>query len=220
MTLTFDPATHLYRTEGLVRPSVTQIMQEAGESTDYSKVPKDLLAEASRRGSLVHAILAAKVQMRLDGSKASWGEMHHAFFHYQHAVEGLVKAGLNFLHNWEHQLTPSAIETPMYSDRFGFAGTRDLLAFLGDARAIFDWKCTVPFHHEAAEIQLGGYSILEEEAGRPVQQGYGVELRKNGTYQVHPIDLAQGRSRFLHALEKVRGITPEQWLQRIVPEAA
>jgi hypothetical protein len=53
--LTFYGATHQYFLDGVLIPSVTQILEDVG-LTDYSSVPADVLAAAQERGGRVHEI--------------------------------------------------------------------------------------------------------------------------------------------------------------------
>jgi hypothetical protein len=223
--LTFEPERHLYQWRGSYRRSVTQVIDLAGEATDYSGVPPALLREASYHGKLVHAIMAVKVQHAIDMTAGGvswaprWMQEAGSFTFGAPKVQGCVRAALSFLAAWSH-LRLIEIETPMYSERFEFAGTRDLKAWNGTKRAIFDWKTTNPYYPEPTEIQLGGYAILEEERGERVDEAFGIELRRDGRAILHPVDLDQGRARFLYALERVRGIPESEWLQRVIPEAA
>ena len=54
MSLRFDPDSHLYRVDGIIVPSVTQVLEDVG-IVDYSRLPGSTREMALRRGSAVHA---------------------------------------------------------------------------------------------------------------------------------------------------------------------
>ncbi|MSR15332.1 MAG: hypothetical protein EXR86_12370 [Gammaproteobacteria bacterium] len=59
--LTFDPQAHVYRVDGEVVPSVTQILEHAGMISAFCKDPL-----AAERGSRVHEACALLAQNQLD----------------------------------------------------------------------------------------------------------------------------------------------------------
>ena len=65
--LTFDNSKHEYRFNGVVVPSVTQILKAVGLS-DYSYIPTGVLQIATERGTVVHKIIEWYEQDILDAS--------------------------------------------------------------------------------------------------------------------------------------------------------
>ena len=65
--LTFTEKGHEYRLDGLVLPSVTQIISDVGLS-DFSRVNKELLDRSVAFGSAVHETIRLKIKGTLDES--------------------------------------------------------------------------------------------------------------------------------------------------------
>lgn len=63
--LTFNAELHEYRIDGIVIPSVTQILEAAGLS-DVSRIPKDILERASNFGKAVHKAIELHCKGNLD----------------------------------------------------------------------------------------------------------------------------------------------------------
>ena len=53
--LAFEPVSHTYRVDGAPVPSVTQLLEDAGLTPDYSLVPQPVLQHARERGIHVDA---------------------------------------------------------------------------------------------------------------------------------------------------------------------
>lgn len=227
--LAFEPQAHVYRWEGVVRPSVTQVQALAAEqlrgqglearadelATDYSKVPRELLERASVAGSMVHSMLHHYV--RLDESERPTQIVEPRI---EPRVVGCVNAGLRFLSEVPLRLIHA--ERRLYSPRLAVAGTLDLAAWFAADRTIFDWKTTSQLNVEASHVQEAAYALLlEHDTGETVSKTITVHLRPDGRYRLHPCrDLPAAKARFLWALQQVRGVPSEEWLATPVPEAA
>ena len=111
--LTFDNARHEYRLDGVVIPSVTQILKAVGLS-DYSHVPADKLQLAAERGTVVHEIIELYEKGTLDESTID-PALRGYFESYLRAKDaGLLPPE-----------RPSAIEKMVYSAKYKYAGTLD-----------------------------------------------------------------------------------------------
>src|SRR5262249_3605917 len=75
--LEFSPATHEYRVDGALVPSVTQLLDDAGLTPDYSVVPPNVLQHARERG--IHIDLACDL---LDADDLDWRSVHPEAFPY------------------------------------------------------------------------------------------------------------------------------------------
>lgn len=64
--LTFDAATHTYRWNGRVVPSVTQLLDRARQGADYSRIAPHVLAHAAERARYVEACCDAYDAGELD----------------------------------------------------------------------------------------------------------------------------------------------------------
>ena len=52
--LTFDPEKHIYRLDGFIIPSVTQVMKPLSDEK-YKDVDQEVLDAAAKRGTAVHS---------------------------------------------------------------------------------------------------------------------------------------------------------------------
>lgn len=153
---------------------------------------------AADRGSIAHAVLeAATTGQRPDQT-------------WQPDVAGYVDAGLRFLDDW--QPTICWAETTVYSDRYGYAGTFDVLAHLaGLGLTMLDWKTGKNVYAEAG-LQLSAYRYADyalvdgaEIPLPPVSAGAAVHLHSDGTYTLVPLACGpEQHDVFLHALHVAR----------------
>jgi hypothetical protein len=63
--LEFDAATHTYRLDGELVPSVTTVLKSVG-LVEYSHIPQDVLQAAAHRGTAVHYALELLDRGELD----------------------------------------------------------------------------------------------------------------------------------------------------------
>lgn len=172
----FDPEKHLYTVDGEPFPSVTQILQSEGFVdtafyTDYGR----------ERGSLAHLCIHYEDTDELDESTVDA------------ALAPYLAAYRRFKR--ESGFIVSASEVPLASKVYRFAGTPDKFGSFKDAEcALLDIK-TGGMEPWAA-IQTAAYEILK---GSPYKR-YGLQLKADGSYKLHPFKDRQDRQIFLAAL--------------------
>ena len=120
--LEFEPITHTYRLDGVVIPSVTQILEATGIS-DYSMIPNATRNMALKRGSLVHEAIQFDIEGDLD-----WETLDPVLVPY-------VEAARHF--RADYGLGGGFVEFRGYNPKWRFAGTLDYRP--GDL--LVDWKC-------------------------------------------------------------------------------
>ena len=162
--VTFDPERHEYRVNGVIVPSVTQILAGAGVS-DYSNIPPEVLQRAAERGSLVHTYIEWYEDGTLDESSID-PALRGYFESYLRAKDaGLLPE------------KPSAVEKLVYSDMLSYAGTLDQLY---DNDWINDIKTGRP--QPEHELQVSAYWVALRgalfEHSRKLTDTY---LHKDGT---------------------------------------
>ena len=179
----FEEATHQYKYNGKVIPSVTQVIR-AVLGHGWSAAEWYM-----QRGRAVHAC-AAFIAQGVD-------------FKSDPQISGQVAAIKKFY----AEVKPEVIscEQKMVSMLFRFAGTADLICRIGGKRLLIDFKASLDFERTA--LQLGGYAILAAESRIPeIKYGRAVVIKADGTYQMSKaINLRQARREFL-ALRAVYGI--------------
>lgn len=121
--LTFESATHTYRYEGVVVPSVTQIIAPLN---DFSRVAPDVLEAARSFGTAVHRATELSDAGTLDPTSIST------------AVAPRLTAWRNFLQ--EYTVTTLASEVRVYHPAFRYGGTLDRYALVDGEPFILDIK--------------------------------------------------------------------------------
>ncbi len=142
--LAFDPAGHVYRVDGAPVPSVTQLLDDAGLTPDYSVVPPTVLQHARDRGLHIDACCDL-----LDADDLDWRSVHPEALPY-------VEAWMAFR---EYEgFTPVAAQVPLYHPTYGYAGTADAVGLLpGNRPVIVERKSTAKMAATYA-LQTAGYA--------------------------------------------------------------
>ncbi len=184
--LEFRADDHAYHWDGVRVPSVTQVLAPL---FDFSSVSRAALEAAAALGKAVH--LATQLDDTADLNEAS--------------VDPLVMPYLDAWRQFRHDTGAAMIEieSPIYSKRYGFAGTPDRVALLNDDIVLLDIKTSAAMH-PAFGPQLAAYTEMFNEL-RSVRYGkiakrYAVALRGDGTYALKPYTDRNDMSVFLAAL--------------------
>ena len=107
-----------------------------------------------------------------------------------------------------------AVEVPLVSQRFRFAGTLDAVATLGGELCVLDWK-TSNRVYDSHLVQLAAYGALWEETHGERPQGFHLcrfNKRSGGFAHHHFPDLEPAWRQFRHLLEAHRLKTDIQQL--------
>jgi hypothetical protein len=191
--LEFDPIGHLYRLDGKIIPSVTQILAEAGfvDSQWFT-------TESQDRGTMVHRGIHTHELGLLEDPPAE-------FQGYLKAWE-TFKLASDFIVGWTEHM--------MVSETYRFAGTADCLGTFAaqhirdkdggevhypDRLALIDFK-TSESERPWWRLQLAAYHILCDE---PNRGRYSLRLREDGTYRLTEYPrktLREDRAIFIAAL--------------------
>ena len=127
MSLLFDHATHTYRKDGIVVPSVTQILKPV--APDFSMVDPAVLAAAADLGRRIHKVI----------------EMHERaadlWIDDELLTEDVLPYFAQYL-SFKHQtgFICDEPEAMRYSDRWRFAGTMDLIGRINGVQWLIDVK--------------------------------------------------------------------------------
>jgi len=202
--LEFSAANHEYRIDGALVPSVTQLLDDAGLTPDYSVVSPAVLEHARSRGIHIDACCDL-----LDADDLDWRSVHPEAVPY-------LEAWIAFR---EYEgFTPVAAQVPLYHPRYGYAGTVDAVGLLpGNRPVIVERKSTARMAATYA-LQTAGYALdgmyYAPPGGgvlapvpweRPARLG--VQLRRDGKYTLVPYDDPEDLAAFLGvvALGRWRG---------------
>lgn len=166
MQIEFIEESHTYVVDGIIVPSVTQIMKPMSEKY-YSGIHPDVLNEAADRGKRVHKTI----------------------YDIEHNNVILVDDTMPYLKNYQlakhmKQFVPLMQEFMLTEGTF--AGTLDMLAEMNGQQVIIDLKATSKFNKELAEVQLAGYVELCDKNGIGVEATYILHLTKD-SYKLHKV---------------------------------
>ncbi len=117
--LTFNEDCHEYAYAGRKIPGVTSVL---APYSDFSMVPKDVLEDARKRGQAVHKMVELEVRDELDEDDLP-GWLDDYLFQWRRFR---VASGLVVLYS----------ERRVYSAKYGYAGTLDLVATVNGRRSL------------------------------------------------------------------------------------
>jgi len=186
MSLQFEPASHTYTLDGVVVPSVTGVLKASG-LIDFSQIPPSILETARARGSRVHAAIHYYNEGDLNWDTVDDKDRPR------------INAWLTFLQQRQFQILKA--EFRVYSRRYGYAGTGDVVGLLDGRLALADFKCGEP-EDVAADLQTAAYAGALYEMGSdpapandwvrdvlahkgPLQR-LSIQLRRSGIPKVDP----------------------------------
>jgi len=169
----FNPHTHTYTIARKPVPSVTQIIKAVIGQKYYAT---DWHME---RGTIVHQCAA----MLCKGIR----------FGHDPQIDGYVQAVKTWLEIRKPEIM--YVERRMFSERFGYAGTCDLICKIDGKSFVVDWKgCPSPVD----QWQLAAYSELACEG---INWGFVVALSNDGKpKEGKPVDLKRARNEWRSVL--------------------
>ena len=188
----FDPLQHRYQLDGQRLPSVTEILSPL---TDYSRTPADVLAAARVRGKAVHLAIE-----QLERGTIDWQLLDETLCNY-------VLAWMRFKEDTGFQ--PEAVEQPVYSQQYGYAGTPDVVGLLRQRRTLIDLKATFAIM-PAVGPQTAAYQAAynHRHPSAPAKHRYALHLKPDGSYTGHSLEDPTDMAIFLNCL------TIHKWKQQ------
>ena len=159
-TLEFDAETHTYIFEGLILPSITQILK-VRFGNKYDGIRADVLERAADRGTAIHKAVENYVVKGIDD-------------------ESVELRGYRFLANRYHFAALES-EIPVVLKQDGepiAAGRLDLILKFVEAVAVADIKTTSTLDKEYLAYQLNLYRIAYQQTySKEINELYGIHLR-------------------------------------------
>lgn len=178
----FEPESHIYRVDGAVVPSVTQILDPY---TGLEFVDRETLQRAAEFGSHVH-------------------EACHLFNMDELDRDALDADLAPYVDAWERFLDESGAvvllsEHRVASRKYGYAGTLDSVVHWGKTKRLVDIKtgAAVP---RTVGPQTFAYTQALSEEGESVSQRHCIHLKGDGTYSNHKLNDPRDWSIFQSAL--------------------
>lgn len=176
MVGTFDEARHEYRIDGRLVPNVTKVLSDllpGFRASDWHL----------QRGRAVHAC-AAMVGRGIA-------------FEHDPRISGQVEAVRRFYREVKPEIVE--VEWPVYSERYQYAGTVDLVAILKKYPLVVDYKARLT---PSTLFQCAAYALAYPH---PIRHGVGVELHEDGTYTMSDVwELKRAQQEWLALLAAYR----------------
>lgn len=187
--LEFDFSKHEYRVNGVRLPNVTALLQEFG-LIDFSNVRADRLEYKRVLGMALDLACDYLERQCLDEStldKRLMGYLN-SYKKFREIVD------------FEPDLEKSM--KPMYSKKWRFAGTNDLVGILNGEWVVIERKATWVLYPSNA-IQLMAYKILIEEnyPDIKVKGRYALQLKDTACYEFEEYKDADDRTTFLSCVQ-------------------
>jgi hypothetical protein len=168
--LEFDAATHTYRLDGELVPSVTTVLKSVG-LVEYSHIPQDVLQAAAHRGTAVHYALELFDR----------GELEYESL--DPSIEFYVKAYGRFCA--ESGFVPGHIEHRVFHPLHRYAGMLDRTGVLDGALTVLDFKTGLVLPGHAVQLAAYANCLVMPRRFRRIA----LQLCGDGTYRVHEYPL-------------------------------
>lgn len=202
MSLKFNPETHTYTWNDKIVPSVTQVIGEwiRLKGTDYyvnvftgTVIYADKFEAAGEIGRAIHkacAYIAKGVDVNME------------------VIDPTLVPPLGQFKKWmsDFKVKLLHVETPMYSTKYVFTGTPDILCEISENKnliALVDIKTGL--HNDMAGVQTAAYEILAREylKIKKIIKRYELVLPRNGNnYKFIPLDNKDDYIFFLSCLNQ------------------
>lgn len=170
--LKFFDETHEYEYQGVVIPSVSEIIHFMSREV-YGDINRYVLDRAAERGTSVHA-----ATQEIDAVGMCEIETH---------LSGYITAYANFISKvhpkWIH------IEKAFAHPKMRFAGTPDRCGYIHGRRAILDIKTNAAIKKPLVKAQLNGYRRLMTANRFRTEVLYCLQLLPTGRYRLYPVTL-------------------------------
>ena len=171
--LTFDAEKHEYKWDGVIVPSVTQILRPC---YDFSMIDPAVLERKRQIGVAVHSAIALEIDGNLDEASIA------------PEIAGYLKAWRNFRADVDlHEADFGDVEIPQYQHVLGYAGTPDMAVFLDGKWSVIDVK-TAAAMHPAWSLQLAAYKGLLDTHTKigmsAIAHRYSLRLYESGTFNL------------------------------------
>jgi len=147
--LEFNEATHTYTLDGIVLPSVTQIISEIMPNK-YANVNKRVLNEKAKFGTEGHKIIEYLNTSDLENAKKHIRSIENK------SLEICIREYLRLVS--KYNINPHLHELKVHYG-YIYAGTLDMIASVNKELSLIDIKFTSALDEEYLEWQLGMYSL-------------------------------------------------------------
>ena len=175
--LEFEDYGHIYRFDGVEVPSVSAIMEPLSRAK-YGSINEAVLQRAADKGTIVHNAIENWIKFGIEDVPPEQEPYFRAFRAW-----------------WdENQPVPVASEHRMYHKLMRYAGTMDLVAYIGGELALVDYKTTATTNPMSWPVQLEAYAQALKSMGIEVERKKILHLKKTGKFSVHEYPINDAKS--------------------------
>ena len=163
--LTFEEGGHIYRLNGDVIPSVSELMVPLKERC-YGGISKRTLENAAKKGTSVHNSIENWIKFGIDDVPSE----HRGYF--------------DGFREWWEMYKPSVIasEVHIYHKKMFYGGTIDLLCEIEGLLDLVDFKTTYAPLEMTCGVQLEAYAQALKSHGIEVERKHILHLHKDGKW--------------------------------------
>ena len=169
--INFDEKEHIYRCNGFIVPSVTQIMKPLSDD-EYGGIDEAVMRKAAERGSAVHHAIETRINFGFDDIPSEYA--------------GYLEAFMKFFR--DYPIENPKTESVVYNEIHQYAGSVDLIATIDGKRMLIDYKTTASVLMKLVSVQLAAYKKAAEQGGEQIDGTAVLHLSKDGTYKFIPND--------------------------------
>ncbi len=164
--LTFDQGAHLYKLNGEIIPSVTQIMEPLSKKK-YEAISERTLRQAAEKGEAVHEGCENWLKFGIEDVPAEYMGYFRAF------------------KDWWFTRNPELVgsEIRIYHRLHRYAGTIDLLLYIDGVLTLVDIKTTWNLEEKMCRTQLEAYAQALASHGIYVQDKRILHLKRDGKWR-------------------------------------
>lgn len=177
---TFDEASHIGRMDGQIWPSVTQLLNEF-KLINYDGVPSEILERKRILGTRVH-----KATALLDNCELDEEHFNKRFPECIPYLDAYRKFRVI------EKFDPGDKVGRLVSKKWKFHGEPDEhglhIGFRGAVRVLIDYKCTFKMFASTGPQDAGYAMLFDENFGIKIKERYGLLLKPNGNYELHPFN--------------------------------
>lgn len=185
--LEFDDATHTYRLNGHIIPSVSVVMAPLSKAK-YFQINNQTLEKAANKGTAVHNAIENWIKFEIEDISPE----HIGYF------EAFRK--------WWDKFNPTVVgsEVRICHLLMRYGGTADLIAYIDNELTLIDYKSTYTISDMTCGVQLEAYAQALKNMDIQIQRKKILHLKKDGRFGVYeyPINDAN-RWRVFGALKTI-----------------
>lgn len=168
----FDPEGHVYKLNGEVIPSCSEILREAG-AVDYSHVPGAVLDRAADFGTKVHRLLELEDKGILDQATVD------------PLIAPVLEAWRKFKADQKVEFFQDWIERPTFHGLFRYGVTPDRVGLVDRKPVCIEIKTTSTITNAVALQTVAQKMAYEDITKKAVVKRMAVQLKQDGRYKVY-----------------------------------